>query len=111
MLSINGVQFTKGENARAALNGVLSVKNTAQSGKVVVQLRMTVNGQPEAMIFSQTVAAGDNANPFFLCDASITAGQTYNYTLQVAVIGSGTISVRAGTFNIAAFRPVAIPPG
>ena len=66
MLSINSVQFTKGENARAsALNGVLSVKNTAQSGKVVVQLRMAVNGKPEAMVFSQTVAAGDNANPFF----------------------------------------------
>ena len=64
VLSINGVQFTQGEDARAVLNGVLSVKNTAPSGKVRVELRMAINGKPEAMVFSRDGCRRRLCEPF-----------------------------------------------
>ena len=58
VLRIRDIKFGPGEDVRAALQGVLSVRNLAKAGSTVVKLRMVINGKPEPMLFSQTVAAG-----------------------------------------------------
>jgi hypothetical protein len=110
VLTIKGVRFGSGEDARALLWGVLSMRNNAAAGSARVKARMAVNGVPEEHVFSQTVVAKAYASHPIPCDAIAAAGQTYDYALQVAVIGSGPLVVGAGTFDLVAFRPIFNPP-
>ena len=110
VLTIKGVSFSAGENARALLWGVLSVRNSAASGIALVRARMAVNGIPEEDVFSQTVAAKAYVSHPIPCNLTVAAGQTYDYALQVAVTGSGPLVVGAGTFDLVAFRPIFNPP-
>lgn len=110
VLTIKGVKFGAGEDARALLWGALSVRNSAAAGNALVRARMVINGVPENEIFSQTVAAKASASHPIPCNAIAAAGQTYDYALQVAVTGSGPLVVGAGTFDLVAFRPIFNPP-
>ncbi|MFO1071086.1 MAG: hypothetical protein U1E14_21430, partial [Geminicoccaceae bacterium] len=69
VLTIKGVKFSAGEDARALLWGALSVRNSAVSGNALVKARMAVNGVPEDDVFSQTVAAKAYATHPIPCDA------------------------------------------
>lgn len=110
VLTIKGVKFSAGEDARALLWGALSVSNSAVAGSALVRARMSVNGVPEDEVFSQTVAAKAYATHPIPCNAIAAAGRTYDYALQVAVTGSGPLVVGAGTFDLVAFRPIFNPP-
>ena len=110
VLTIKGVKFGAGEDARALLGGVLSVRNDAASGNVLLRARMAINGVPEDEVFFQTASAKSYASVPIRCNAIAAAGQTYDYALQVAVTGSGPLVVGAGTFDLVAFRPIFNPP-
>ena len=110
VLTIKGVKFSAGEDARALLGGVLSVRNGAATGNALLKARMAVNGIPESEVYLQSVGAGNFASGPIRCNAIVAAGGTYDYALQVAVTGSGPLVVGAGTFDLVAFRPIFNPP-
>jgi hypothetical protein len=109
LLTIANVALPTVKEARALLQGALSVKAKTGTGKALVRVRMTVNGVPEDEVWSTTLADGAAATVSIQCNELIAQTGTYTYALQAAVTGSGKVTVEAGDFHLTAIPTPQVP--
>lgn len=109
LLTIANVALPTVKEARALLQGAVSVRAKKGTGATVVKLRMTVNGAPEDEVWSASLADGGAATVSFLCNAVLTASGTYTYVLQAAHPGGAQVTVEAGDFHLTAIPTPQVP--
>ena len=109
LLTIANVALPKVNEARALLQGVISVQAKKGTGSGVVRVRMTVNGLPEDEVWSASLADGGATTVSFLCNAVLTASGTYTYVLQAAHTGGVNVTVTAGSFHLTALPTPQVP--
>lgn len=112
VLVIEGVNFSKGAEARALALGTLSLMGTKGSGDAIVQLRITIDGVPEPGVYSMAVFDGlpTTAPVSIGCNSFPADDQDHTVALEAAVSGDGEVTVEAGNFDFVALRPIFNPP-
>lgn len=109
LLTIANVALPTVKEARALLQGAISVRAKKGTGATVVKLRMTVNGVPEEEVWQASLTDGGAATVSFLCNAVLSASGTYTYVLQAAHTGGVNVTVDAGDFHLTALPTPQVP--
>src|SRR3954447_14947188 len=108
LLTIPDVKLPSVKEARSMTSAAASAKNSG-GRKAVVRLRLVVNGVPTGGVFSSTLAPGSSSTISLLRNGTLTSDQSDTYALQVAVVGSGNVTVETGTFDLVAIPTPQIP--